>query len=119
MSFCQATFEEMPGVAARPIAGNPLRYRHLLAWHQEGPLAQLGPSLVQDVTETYWTVRHGSGDVPSEAVQQWRSLDMGDRLTISDAIREFGFHGREVDVLLDHFPPAVERLGPGTRVQRP
>lgn len=53
VSFCQATFEEIPGVAVRPIAGNPLWYRHLLAWHQEGPLAPLAPSLVQNVIEAY------------------------------------------------------------------
>ncbi|MFJ9842562.1 LysR substrate-binding domain-containing protein [Kitasatospora sp. NPDC101155] len=53
VSFCQATFEEMPGIAVRPIAGNPLWYRHLLAWHEEGPLEPLGPSLVQNVIEAY------------------------------------------------------------------
>ncbi|MEU9045225.1 MULTISPECIES: LysR family transcriptional regulator [unclassified Kitasatospora] len=55
VSFCQATFEEMPGLAVRPIVGDPLWYRHLLAWHREGPLAPLGPTLVQHVTETYRT----------------------------------------------------------------
>ncbi|RKT11304.1 DNA-binding transcriptional LysR family regulator [Streptomyces sp. 1114.5] len=55
VSFCQATFEEVPGIAVRPIAGNPLWYRHLLAWYEEGPLETLGPSLVQDVIEAYRT----------------------------------------------------------------
>ncbi|WBP85029.1 LysR family transcriptional regulator [Kitasatospora cathayae] len=53
VSFCQATYEEVPGIAVRPVAGNPLWYRHLLAWHEEGPLVALGPSLVRDVTEAY------------------------------------------------------------------
>ncbi|MDH6127326.1 LysR family transcriptional regulator [Kitasatospora sp. GP82] len=47
VSLCQATFDEVPGIAVRPIAGNPLWYRHLLAWHRAGPLAHLGPALVQ------------------------------------------------------------------------
>ncbi|MEU6968628.1 LysR family transcriptional regulator [Kitasatospora aureofaciens] len=55
VSFCQATFEEVPGITVRPIVGNPLWYRHVLAWHEEGPLASLRPSLVQTVTEAYWT----------------------------------------------------------------
>ncbi|WP_063763180.1 LysR family transcriptional regulator [Streptomyces sp. NRRL WC-3742] len=61
VSFCQATFEEMPGISVRPIAGNPLWYRHLLAWHQEGPLAPLGPSLVETVTEAYRMAAARSG----------------------------------------------------------
>ncbi|MGA5820338.1 LysR family transcriptional regulator [Kitasatospora sp. NPDC094028] len=55
VSFCQATFEEMPGIVVRPIAGDPLWYRHLVAWHQEGPLAALGPSFARTVTEAYRT----------------------------------------------------------------
>ncbi|MFD8702726.1 LysR family transcriptional regulator [Kitasatospora sp. NPDC059648] len=55
VAFCQATFEEVPGIVVRPIVGNPLWYRHVLVWHGEGPLASLGPSLVRTVTEAYWT----------------------------------------------------------------
>lgn len=39
LSLCQATFPESPGVVVRPIAGDPLWYRHLLAWHAAGPFA--------------------------------------------------------------------------------
>ncbi|WP_369185337.1 LysR family transcriptional regulator [Streptomyces sp. Y1] len=53
VSFCQATFEEVPGIAVRPIVGSPLSYRHLLAWHEEGPLAASGPALVRDVVAAY------------------------------------------------------------------
>lgn len=38
-TLCQATCREHPGVAVRPIAGDPLWYRHVLAWHANGPLA--------------------------------------------------------------------------------
>ncbi|WP_354638161.1 LysR family transcriptional regulator [Kitasatospora camelliae] len=83
VSFCQATFEEMPGIAVRPIAGNPLWYRHLLAWHQEGPLAESGPSLVQHVTEAYraacarsavyrsWLARHRAAASPQGTAAAW------------------------------------------------
>ncbi|WP_149183638.1 LysR family transcriptional regulator [Streptomyces sp. TRM49041] len=39
VSLCQATFIEVPGTAVRPLTGNPLWYRHVLAWHADGPLA--------------------------------------------------------------------------------
>ncbi|TQF01530.1 LysR family transcriptional regulator [Kitasatospora acidiphila] len=80
VSFCQATFEEVPGIAVRPLAGNPLWYRHLLAWHEEGPLQLLGPSLVQNVIEAYqvacarstvyqaWLERH-DGAAPPQRTQ--------------------------------------------------
>ncbi|GAA1158587.1 DNA-binding transcriptional LysR family regulator [Kitasatospora gansuensis] len=55
VSLCQASFEELPGIAVRPITGNPLWYRHLLAWHQAGPVAHLGPTLVQHVAEAQRT----------------------------------------------------------------
>ncbi|NUT44765.1 MAG: LysR family transcriptional regulator [Thermoactinospora sp.] len=38
VSLCQATFRQQPGLAVRPIAGDPLWYRHLLAWRREGPV---------------------------------------------------------------------------------
>ncbi|MQS10754.1 LysR family transcriptional regulator [Streptomyces kaniharaensis] len=47
VSLCQATFEEVPGIAVRPIAGDPLWYRHLIAWHEAGPLAALDAALVE------------------------------------------------------------------------
>lgn len=53
VSLCQATYEEVPGIAVRPIAGNPLWYRHLLAWHRAGPLAPVGPALVQHARDAH------------------------------------------------------------------
>lgn len=38
VSLCQATFRDRPGLAIRPIDGDPLWYRHLLAWQREGPV---------------------------------------------------------------------------------
>lgn len=66
VSLCQATFEEVPGIAVRPISGDPLWYRHLLAWHRAGPLADLGPALVQHAAEAH---RAATGRSP--AYQHW------------------------------------------------
>ncbi|MEE1788695.1 LysR family transcriptional regulator [Streptomyces sp. SP17BM10] len=49
VSLCQATYEELPGIAVRPITGDPLWYRHLIAWHQAGPVAALETALVEHV----------------------------------------------------------------------
>ncbi|WP_457032493.1 LysR family transcriptional regulator [Kitasatospora sp. P5_F3] len=66
VSLCQASFEELPGIAVRPIAGDPLWYRHLLAWHRSGPLAHLGPELIQHVAEAQRTAA-----ARSPAYQRW------------------------------------------------
>ncbi|MGW7528907.1 LysR family transcriptional regulator [Streptomyces sp. NPDC054783] len=53
VSLCQATFIEVPGVAVRPLSGNPLWYRHVLGWRCDGPLAAHGDALVGRVAEGY------------------------------------------------------------------
>ncbi|NUT49410.1 MAG: LysR family transcriptional regulator [Saccharothrix sp.] len=74
VSLCQATFDEVPGIAVRPLAGNPISYRYLLAWHRDGPLAAAGEAIGRRVAQSYhaasalhpvytrWRLRHG---VPS------------------------------------------------------
>ncbi|WP_035840731.1 LysR family transcriptional regulator [Kitasatospora azatica] len=66
VSLCQATFEQLPGIAVRPITGNPLWYRHLLGWHRSGPLAQLGSTLVEHATEA-----HRAAATRSPTYRQW------------------------------------------------
>ncbi|MCX5393747.1 LysR family transcriptional regulator [Streptomyces sp. NBC_00094] len=53
VSLCQATFAQTPGVTIRPLAGNPLWYRHVLAWHRDGPLAAHGDRIVRAVAAGY------------------------------------------------------------------
>ncbi|MGI5347173.1 LysR family transcriptional regulator [Streptomyces sp. CA-250714] len=53
VSLCQATFIEVPGVAVRPLAGNPLWYRHVLAWHHDGPLTPHGEAILRHVRDGY------------------------------------------------------------------
>jgi DNA-binding transcriptional LysR family regulator len=57
VSLCQATFIEAPGTAVRPLAGNPLWYRHVLAWHRDGPLARHGEDLLRRVAAGYGDIR--------------------------------------------------------------
>ncbi|GIG62646.1 LysR family transcriptional regulator [Longispora fulva] len=53
VSLCQPTFDEVPGIVVRPIAGTPLWYRHVLAWHRFGPLAARGEALTCLVAQAY------------------------------------------------------------------
>ncbi|RKT08301.1 DNA-binding transcriptional LysR family regulator [Streptomyces sp. 3211.6] len=53
VSLCQATFAQTPGLTVRPLAGNPLWYRHVLAWHHDGPLAPHGDAVLRTVAAGY------------------------------------------------------------------
>ncbi|MEV8017375.1 LysR family transcriptional regulator [Streptomyces sp. NPDC086554] len=70
VSLCQATFIEVPGVAVRPLAGNPLWYRHILAWHQGGPLAAVSTEILRRVVDGYQAACS-----ESPAYARWRELN--------------------------------------------
>ncbi|MGY0232863.1 LysR family transcriptional regulator [Longispora urticae] len=53
LSPCQATFEPVAGVVVRPLAGEPLRMRHLVAWNRHGPLAEHAEQLPRWAAEVY------------------------------------------------------------------
>ncbi|GAA2355302.1 LysR family transcriptional regulator [Nonomuraea africana] len=53
VSLCQATFRQVPGLAIRPIAGDPLWYRHLLAWHRDAPFAAAAAEVVEHARHAY------------------------------------------------------------------
>jgi DNA-binding transcriptional LysR family regulator len=74
VSLCQPTFDEVPGVAIRPIAGNPLWYRHVLVWHRDGPLAKAGDIIGKRVTEAY-----EAACARNPTYSRWRSRHGGDR----------------------------------------
>ncbi|RBQ18887.1 LysR family transcriptional regulator [Spongiactinospora rosea] len=50
----QATSRESPGIVIRPVAGTPLRHRHVLGWTEHGPMAGFAADLVRSVTQAYW-----------------------------------------------------------------
>ncbi|MGP3974269.1 LysR family transcriptional regulator [Streptomyces sp. 8N114] len=67
VSLCQATFTEVPGVAVRPLAGNPLWYRHVLAWHRDGQLARHRAAILRHIRDGYL---NACADSPTYA--RWR-----------------------------------------------
>ncbi len=78
VSLCQATFIEVPGVTVRPLSGNPLWYRHVLAWHREGPLATHGEEILRRVGAGYLSA---CADAPAYA--KWRARNpRSARLTV-------------------------------------
>jgi DNA-binding transcriptional LysR family regulator len=55
ISPCQAVFAAGDGVLVKPLAGNPIQMRHLLACRRDGPLAGMFDHLVRLAREAYWT----------------------------------------------------------------
>lgn len=53
VALCQPTFREVPGVRAVPLAGAPLRWRHLIGWHPDAPTAHVSDRLVRYASEAY------------------------------------------------------------------
>ncbi|MBD0741184.1 LysR family transcriptional regulator [Streptomyces sp. CBMA152] len=72
VSLCQATFIEAPGTVVRPLAGNPLWYRHILAWHDDGPIAAHAAEILRRVTDGYLATC-----ATSPVYARWRRLNPG------------------------------------------
>ncbi|NUR83820.1 MAG: LysR family transcriptional regulator [Nonomuraea sp.] len=51
----QATAPARERVTLRPLAGAPLRFRHVIGWTAHGPFARSADDLIQTVTKTYWS----------------------------------------------------------------
>lgn len=57
--LCQPTFREQPGVKAFPLAGAPLRWRHLLGWHPDTPAAAVADQVYEYAVGGYTdSLRH-------------------------------------------------------------
>jgi DNA-binding transcriptional LysR family regulator len=54
--LCQGTFRQRPGVAMVPIAGTPLRWRHLLGWHPGGAAAPGADEVLGHAVSAYCDV---------------------------------------------------------------
>ncbi|MFB9884302.1 LysR family transcriptional regulator [Planobispora siamensis] len=50
----QATSKGYAGIAIRPLAETPLRFRHMIGWTEQGPVALRASALVEAVTRSYW-----------------------------------------------------------------
>ncbi|MEV8630424.1 LysR family transcriptional regulator [Streptosporangium sp. NPDC051023] len=55
VSLFQATAPAREGIAIRPLADSPLRFRHLIGWTAPGPITAHADDLVRALTTTYWT----------------------------------------------------------------
>lgn len=70
VGLCRATFPTTPGVVTRPLAGAPLRWRHVLGWHAGAPAAAVAgevlaaaraahaDAVADSVTYAAWRVAH-------------------------------------------------------------
>lgn len=65
VTFCQATYRTSPGLAARPLSGTPLWYRHVLAWHRDGPFAAHGSTVVTIADAAYQQATHRNAAYPA------------------------------------------------------
>lgn len=53
VALCQSSFRPPPGLVSVPIAGSPLRWRHLLGWHPESPAAAHADRLAALAVDAY------------------------------------------------------------------
>ncbi|GII52062.1 transcriptional regulator [Planotetraspora thailandica] len=53
VSPCQATVQDGPGIVVRPLVGNPLWLRHLVAWRRDGPFARRADELTAFAAEAH------------------------------------------------------------------
>ncbi|MPZ26029.1 MAG: LysR family transcriptional regulator [Micromonosporaceae bacterium] len=52
-ALCQSSFRPPPGLVCVPIAGTPLRWRHLLGWHPEAPAARQVDQILRYAVAAY------------------------------------------------------------------
>ncbi|GHJ47883.1 LysR family transcriptional regulator [Catellatospora sp. TT07R-123] len=53
VGLCKATFRRVDGIATVPIAGGPLRWRHLLGWHPRGAAAGFADAMLAHAAAAY------------------------------------------------------------------
>ncbi|MET0494482.1 MAG: LysR family transcriptional regulator [Actinoplanes sp.] len=56
VALCQGTVRDVPGVGAIPLAGTPLRWRHVLGWNASGNAAEVAEKVRELAVETYLSV---------------------------------------------------------------
>ncbi|MGY0236578.1 LysR family transcriptional regulator [Longispora urticae] len=72
VALCQPTFRVVPGLSAVPLAGVPLRWRHVLGWHPDSPGADIAERVVAHATAAY---AEAAGR--STAYQAWLARNPG------------------------------------------
>ena len=72
ITACQAVFSGEDGVVVRPLTGDPVQMRHLLACRRDGPLGHMFDRLVRVARDAYWAYAQRRPDY-----QMWlRAHDM-------------------------------------------
>lgn len=79
VALCQSSFRPLPNLVSVPIAGTPLRWRHLLGWHPDAPAAQHAGEVIDHAVAAY---RDAVARLPRTA--QW--LRRHPRLGVSPAL---------------------------------
>ncbi|WP_412540011.1 LysR family transcriptional regulator [Longispora sp. K20-0274] len=72
VALCQPTFRLVPGLSAVPLVGAPLRWRHMLGWHPESPVADVAERVVAHAVAAYAEVAGRSA-----AYQAWLARNPG------------------------------------------
>ncbi|SFB63959.1 DNA-binding transcriptional regulator, LysR family [Amycolatopsis marina] len=71
--LCKPTLPPMAGLRALPLTGAPLRWRHLLGWHEESPAAPLAAKMAAYAEEAFAeAVRRNPG------YAKWLDHNVGD-----------------------------------------
>lgn len=90
VSPCQAVFAAGDGVLVKPLAGDPIQMRHLLACRRDGPLAAAFDLLLRLAREAYWAYA-----ARRPQYQAWlRGQDSAGRQQAMTAVEAAGTGGR-------------------------
>ncbi|MEU7568711.1 LysR family transcriptional regulator [Streptomyces fradiae] len=68
VGLCRATFPDTAGLVTRPLAGDPLVWRHLIGWHPDTPAALTAPSVLAQARAA-----HTEAAARSRSYAAWRA----------------------------------------------
>ncbi|RFU88244.1 LysR family transcriptional regulator [Streptomyces triticagri] len=68
VGLCRATFPPTEGLVTRPLAGDPLSWRHLVGWHPQGPARSAADTVV-----TQAAAAHQAAADRAPSYVRWRS----------------------------------------------
>jgi DNA-binding transcriptional LysR family regulator len=70
IGLCKATFRRVDGIVTVPIAGGPLRWRHLLGWHSRGEAAGFA-----DVMHAHAVAAYEESAARNPHYVEWRKVN--------------------------------------------
>ncbi|MGC4896756.1 LysR family transcriptional regulator [Micromonospora sp. DT31] len=84
VALCQATFRPVAGLVTRRLAGTPLRWRLLLGWHADVPVAGMAASVLSTAVAAY---RDGLVNHPDYLVWLLANPDFGVQRSVAGGVR--------------------------------